>query len=732
MARLTEEEFTKIIDQQVDEAASWQEEHIADERQRNYEMYVGKNRQPAPDGRSQVVTWDVFETIESALPDMIEIFLATDQVAAFDPVGEEDVQFAEQATDYINHILLKQNPGFLIFHNWVKDALIAKLGIVRAYWAESEKVTCREYTGVSEMQLTQLLQVEGADIEEQKATDDPAEVQRREVVRGALNTLDPAVRQQAQMYLDSPVDQIYDVTITITRKKGQIYIDNIQPENFIVTPRAKTLKSADIVGEMKMLTRSDMLEQGWKKSDVKEAQSYDTTIRQDGSIGDALFDDASVWGDYGFEEPDDATEKVEVFDGFVRCDYDGDGIAEWRHVVRAGNLLLVNDEADEPDFCTITPILIPHSLIGMALADPVAPLQETTTAMQRQYQDSLYLANNPRTYVNTAAGVNLADVLNNRIGGIVRGTQPMANAISPLVTTNVSESALRGIEFADTRREQRTGLTRHNQGLDADSLNKTARGMGMLMTAGDRRKLMMARIMAETGVKDLFRLLLKLVTSNQDKPATIRLRNEWVQYSPSEWSPEMDVTIETGLGTGDKTQLLGTLQGVLAIQKEAMAAGIPLAGPKQLYNTLAAIMKASGIKGIDKYFIDPESPQAQQQAQQHAQNKGQETPEMALAQAQVKAAELQLQGKQMQIQADAQEATQDLQAKLQMKSADLAMKDKELQIKQVELQIKQAELELKRAEATEKARIAEREQTRRDVETADRVLTPSQPAGFPA
>jgi hypothetical protein len=701
MPKLSDEEFHKILDSQINEAASWQEEHLKDDRDRNYRYYLG-GADPAPEGRSQAVSWDVYETVESALPDLIEIFLSGDNVAEFEPVGEEDEAYSEQATDYINYIFLKQNPGFLIMNTWIKDALLSKIGIVRAYWAECEKVTKKDYTGIDEDQLTQLLSDPDSEVVEQSTSDDPQDVAARETASQMLNTLAPDMRAQVQAYLDSPVRQLYDVTIKTTRKKGRIYIDNVQPENFIVTPRAKNMGAADIVGEMKYMSRSDMREAGYPKAKVKEVQSFDTVLSEDGGIAQTANDETESARDTQ-EYPDDATEQVLVFDGFIRLDYDGDGIAEWRRVVRGGNLTLVNEEAEDHDFVVMSPILIPHRLVGMALADPVVPIQQSSTAMQRQYIDSLMLANNPRTYVNTQAGVNLDDLLNNRIGGIVRGQQPMQNAISPLVTANVADSALQGIEFMDSRREARTGITRYNQGLDADSLNKTATGVQKIMTAGDRRKLMMARIMAETGVKDLFRLLLRLVTSNQDKPATVRLRNQWVQVDPSPWSPEMDVTIETGLGTGDKSQLVAILGQILGIQKEALMAKIPLVDLKNVYNTLSQMIKAAGLKTPEKYFTDPEN--APPQPPQEAPN-DQDPNATALAQAQVESARLQLQGKQMQIQAD-----------MEKTAAELEIEKVRLQQQQVQLQIKQAELALKQAEARAKAGLAAREQDRKDFET---------------
>ena len=707
MAKLHEDQFHKILDGQIEEAISWQEEHYSRDRKRNYEAYLGQ-ADAAPAGRSQAVSWDVFETIEAALPDLIEILCSGDHIAEFEPVGEEDEQFAEQATDYINYVVMKQNPGFLIFNTWIKDALLSKIGVVRAYWATSEKVTTKEYTGISDDDLTQLLSAEDAEVIEQSQQDDERDVAQRAHMRAALNVMDPMQRQLADAYLQTPVRQVYDVTIRTTRKRGRVYVDNVQPENFIITPRAKTMAAADLVGEIKSLSRSDMRELGYDKEKVREIQSFEAP--QDRSAGIAqTATDESHDHNYDFDsEGDDATEEVRVFDGFIRVDYDGDGIAEWRRVVRGSNVTLVNEEAEGHDFAAMSPILIPHSLIGIALADPVVPIQTSSTAMQRQYIDSLMLANNPRTYVNTTAGVNLNDLLDNRIGGIVRGTQPMQTALAPLLTHNVADSALQGIEFNDSKREARTGITRYNQGLDADSLNKTATGVAKIMTAGDRRKLMMARIMAETGIKDLFRLLLRIVTENQDKPATVRLRNQWVQVDPSPWSAEMDVSIETGVGTGDKSQLIATLQGVLSVQKEALAAKLPIVTLKNIYNTLAAILKAAGLKGVDKFFTEPQEGQEGQ-----APGQPEEAPETALAQAQVEAAKIQLQGKQMQIEADRQKA-----------AAELEIERVRLQQKQVELQMKEKELAIKQAEALAKAQVAAREQDRKDVETAANLTRP--------
>lgn len=699
--KITEEEFEKTLDGAIQDATAWQEQNLGYDRQRNYEYYTGKMK-PAPAGRSQATSWDTFETVESALPDLVEIFLSNDNIAEYEPVGEEDEKYCEQATDYINYIVQKQNPGFLIFNTWIKDALLSKVGIVRAYWAKTKKVTVREYTGIDEDQLTQLLDGEGVEVLEQDSYSDPQDLKARAEARKVLNTLDINTRMQVQAALDAPPTKLYDVKIKRTVEKGRVYIDNVQPENFIITPRAKTVAASDLVGEFKSMTRSDMREAGYKESDLEDVRSFNNIVLDSDGLAQ-IMDNDSAANAFADQMPnDDATEDIFVFDGFIRLDYDGDGLAEWRHVVRAGNITLLNESADGPDFVTMSPILIPHRLIGMALADTVAPIQEMSTAMQRQYVDSLMLANNPRTYA-IENQVNMDDLLNNRIGGVVRIKS--AGAVGPLITANVAQSALEGIEFMDSRRELRTGITRYNQGLDADSLNKTATGVSKIMSAGDRRKVMMARIMAETGIKDLFKLLLKIVTDNQDQAATVRLRNEWVAVDPSPWSQDMDVTIETGLGTGDKSEIMAILQMILQTQKEAMMNELPIVDLSNMYNTMEAMLKTVGMKGINKYFKNPADPKNQQQQQKPPEP----TPEQAIAQATVQA--------------------EQIKAEVAMKriEADIALKSKDLEIKQVELQIKMAELQLRkeqaisdaelaRAKATHAAQTANRQEDRKDIE----------------
>lgn len=584
MAKMDKEKFRAVLEQQINSAYSWHNTAIRGDQRRNLQFYLGMPMGNEVDGRSQVISWDVFETIEGALPSFIEPFFSGDRIGEFLPRGTEDVAYAEQASEYVNWIIQTQNPGFLLFTDWLKDGLLSKIGVIRAKWVQQEPVK-QDYQGLTEEQLVLLMQEDGVEIID--ASSYPAPLPE-----------DPAM-QQANV--QPPM--LYDVSLK-RKQPGKIELRCVEPGKFIYSKGAKKLEDATLVGELVTYTKSQLREMGFPAKLVKELKSYDVT-------SDALAVDPSVDEDPEDDSADDSLNEVTLFEGFFKCDYDGDGIAEWRRVL-IGSEELENEECDGHEYAVWTPIPIPHRVTGLAMADPVAPLQQLSTALTRQYVDSLFLANNPRTYVNMAAKVNVEDVLSNRIGGVIRGNGPAQDAVQPIKTALVASESLQGIELAQTMRERRIGVTRYNQGLDADSLNQTATGVAKISNMADKRLMLTLRTFAETGVKQLFRLVLKLITRYQDMAQVVRLRNEFVTFDPRGWSSEMDVQIEVGLGTGDRTEELMALQQFGQYLQTVAPMG--LVGPQQAYEFGKALAKAAKLKGADeKFMIAPEQIQPKPQ-----------------------------------------------------------------------------------------------------------------------
>lgn len=590
MAKMNDDELRTLLQQEVSSAVAWSETALRREQERNLRYYLGMPMGNEVEGRSQVLSWDVFEVVESAMPSFLEPFFSGDKIGEFQPRTPADDAYCDQATDYINYIVKDANDGFLIFNAWIKDALISKVGIVRAEWEEEEPKRV-EFEALSDDQMALLAQDPNSEIIEHSARPVPGM---------------PAQNEAQQIM--GPMPKLHDVTV-LQKQVGCVNIENVRPERFLISRAAKSVQKARCVGELVTYTRSDLKEMGY--SQAMTVSSFEERILGEEGI-EQLRDDLS--GVLKVVDSADPTmEEVTLFRGFVKADVNGDGVAEYRRILAGGDVILENEEAEWHDYCVLTPIPIPHRVIGMGYADPAAEIQELKTALTRQYLDSLYRANNPKTYVNTDAGVNLDDLMSARIGGVVRGRGPAPNAVSPLVTTVVSKDALEGVQYADTMRETRLGITRYNQGLDADSLNKTATGVQKIMNAADKRQLMTLRIFAETGIRDLFRLVLKIVTKYQDQPQMVRLRDQWVPFDPRGWNADMDCIVSSGIGSGDKNETLMMLQQFGMFMQQAAQMGI--VQPQNVYEFGKMLAKNAKLKGAEEKLLTDPSTQPPKQPQ---------------------------------------------------------------------------------------------------------------------
>lgn len=672
---MTADRLLGVIQHELGAAAAWSTEHLQEDQVKNLQYYLGMPLGNEIKGRSSVVSWDVFEVVESAMPGFIEPFFSGDTIGKFEPRGPEDEAYSDQATDYVNHIIKQRNSGFLLFNTWIKDALLSKVGVVRGEWQE-EPPKRRRFSGLTDEQMTMLTQDSSAEL-----------VAHREYPVPGMPPMNPAQMVQA----GGRVPMLHDVEI-MAPQPGCVKLENVRPENFVLTSGIGSLDKARVIGEWAVFTRSDLVQLGIRQA--RTVQSYDmASAVLDGRL-DQVRDETAMELALADGAADESTEEIRLFKGFVRADWDGDGIAEWRRVLVGGgdDPILENEEADTHNYCVISPILIPHRVIGVAYADAARPLHEIKTTLTRQYLDSLYLANRPRTYVNMDAGVILDDVLNERIGGIIRGRGPAANAVTPIQTAAVSRDALEGLQVADNMRETRLGIPKYNPGLESDALHKTATGVRSVNNLVDKRQKMTLRCLAETGIKDLFRLVLRLVTEYQDVPAIVRLRGQFVPFDPRGWSPDLDVVIEVGVGTSDETETMMLLQQIGQYMGWAQQAGV--VQPRNVYEFGRMLIKNARLKGGDQRLLtDPRTlPPAQPQPD----------PKMAVEQ-------FKAQQDAMRFQAEAQQEQQRREAEARMQMAtDQNRQEMEARQKHLELQ-QAAQIEQMRqesAERTEQQRLA--------------------------
>ena len=578
-------EFQGIVRNEIEQALGHYDTEYSQDRIDAMDYYLGEpfgNEQP---DRSQVVSTEVSDTIEHIMPSLMRIFTQSEEYVRFAPHGPEDVAVAEQASDYCNWVINNDNRGFEIMHNWFKDALILKNGVVKFYWDEKTDIETEEYADLNDEELTVILA-------------DP-EV---EIVEQDERTLGEDMITPDGMMIPAPV--LYDIKVKRTKTDGKVCIENVPPEEFLITSRAKSLEDADFVAHRSSMSVSDLVQMGYSRDEIeKYAGVSDVETSEERT---SRFEDLE--GGAPYDSLDPTMRDVLVTECYIRSDYDGDGVAEFRRVLTVGNgyHVLENEECDHLPFAILSPILMPHRAIGRSVAELVMDVQLIKSTLMRQLLDNIYNTNNARV-VAVEGQVNLDDLLTNRPGGIVRTRT--AGAVQPLQVPEVSSSVFPALNYMDSVREQRTGISKQSMGLDADALQSTTATAVAAMQAASQGKIeMIARVFAETGVRALFRGILHLVTKYQNKEKIIRLRNNFVTMDPRQWDNMYDVQINVGLGTGQREQQLATLFQIAAKQEGIMATmgpNNPIVTPIQYRNTLSKIAELSGFKDASEFFQDP-------------------------------------------------------------------------------------------------------------------------------
>jgi hypothetical protein len=554
---------------------------LSNDRAEAIDYYLGQPFGNEEEGRSQVVSYDVQDTIESALPQLLKVFVAGDKVVQFDPKGPEDQDAAEQETDYINHVVMEQNEGFKIFYVWFKDALLSKNGYVKVYAEEEEEEEEYEYKGLTDAQLQMLASDENTEVLEHTGYPDPSVNMDVVYQQAAMNGVDPATVMQPMLH---------DVKLKVTEKETEIHIENVAPENMMISVEVNgpNLQDAKFVQHREVMQLADIAETFDKPLD------YIKSIMSD--LRDT-FEEESNARDIYDEEYDRAIESQEalVKDTYIKLD------GERYRVVVLGNTVLYKEKCEYVPFACITPMIMPHRHIGRSYADLTMDIQLIKSTLIRGQLDNMYLANNGRYAISDR--VNLDDMLTSRPGGIVRVEGDPGSGIMPLSHPPLPASSFGMVEYMDSMKEKRTGITAYNQGLDSNSLNKTATGVAQIMNASQQRIELVARTFAETGVKELFKLVHHLVRTTLTKPDIIRLRNKWVEVDPREWKARKDLSISVGLGAGNKDQQLMHLTSILNMQKEAIAVG--LTSPEKIYNALAKLTQNAGFKNPEEFWVNP-------------------------------------------------------------------------------------------------------------------------------
>ncbi len=627
--------------EKLDALAAMRASKLSSERAHAMDYYNGdmSRDMPAQDGRSRAVSTDVADTIDGLMPSLMEVFAGSDDVVRFEAFGPEDVAAAEQETDYVNHVFMQQNPGFLILYSFIKDALLSKVGIVKVWWEEREE-ECRE-TYLDQPDDAFALLVANPDIEivAHSMHPDPSYrpggpslqppfsglvVPPNQSAAGpaalpvpsapALAAPAPAAPAPSELDDDAPVPMLHDVTVVTRKTVAQARVEGVPPEEFGISRFARSLRDCGYCFHEVIKRAEDLIADGYDPDEIKAIPSYTMLTNPEELARDTVDEHLAAGGDEGINE---VNRQVKITEHYVRMDYEGNSKPALYRVTTGGDqgeVLTRNGEpeivrVDMPPFAAMTPVIVTHRFFGRSIADLVMDIQRIKTALLRSILDNAYLAVNPRVEVSEAHATEttLDDLLVSRPGGIVRTKMP--GGVNWQTVPAIAGEIFPVLEYADATREWRTGVNRQAQGLDANALQNTSATAAMqVYNASQARMKLIARIFAETGIRDLFSLLHAVIRKNGSQAATVRLRNQWVTVDPRDWKERNDLTINVGLGTGGKSERLAHVMAVINLQKEALAGGLSnLVTVQNLYNSAAEVVKLVDLKNVDQFFTDPKT-----------------------------------------------------------------------------------------------------------------------------
>jgi hypothetical protein len=606
---------------------------------------------PSLEGRSAAVSTDVADTVEGLMPTLMEIFCGGDDVVKFEPVGPEDMKAAEQETDYVNHVFMQKNPGFLVLYSMIKDALLSKTGIVKV-WTEEES-------------------------KEERATyyDQPDDA-------FAL------IAQNAELEIVAHTHHedtgLHDVEVVCRKAYKCHKTEGVPPEEFGIRRSARDIQNSGYCFHEVTKSEADLIKQRYDTKQVKGLPSYTQSDSTETNARDTVEEGNGAGGDDGVNQ---ANRLIRITEHYVLMDYEENDKPSLYKVTTGGEGGDILRRDGKPDiqpvtripFAAMTPIIVTHRFFGRSVADLVMDIQRIKTALMRGLLDNTYLAVNPRPEISEshASETTLDDLLVSRPGAPIRTRQP--GGLNWQQMPFVGGELLPVMQFMDAMREWRTGVTRQGQGVDPNALqNQVATIANQMHNAAQAKVKLIARIFAETGIRDLFSLLHAEIREHGDQAQTVRLRNEWVTVDPRQWKSRDDMTITVGLGTGTQAEELAKLQLLIGAQKEAVAVG--MVSKQNLYNSAKELVRLTGRKDPDAFFTPP-GKQPDPNNPDSAPIEPPPDPKMAEMQAKAEIEKLQAQA--------------DMQTQQQKTQAEIALAERKFQL---EREMKMLEAQLRREE----------------------------------
>lgn len=637
LKQMSEDDIQGIVSDAVSDAVDFLESEVVEARIKAQRYFDGETDIGEEEGRSKIVATKVRDTVRAIKPSLMRVFLSSENPVEYVPTSQEDVAMADQATKYAHYRFQELN-GYRLLNDAIHDALVKKTGVLKAYWENYDEASIHTYSNLTEEEMAVIVNEKGVTVIEQ-STEIKAEI------------------DEFGMQVEMPR---YTLKISHKKESGKMCIESVPPEEFFIDRNAKSIEDAYVVAHKTEMRVGDLVAMGY---------DFDKVSELSGNSTDDTFSDSEKFERQGYMEDDEeqtqdpSMKLVEVTEAYMKMDVYGTGQATMhRFILGGGNQELLDFEPwGEVPFAVFECDPEPHTFFGRSIADLVMNDQDSSTAMLRGVLDNVALTNNPSIDV-VEGQANIDDVLNNEIGAIRRIKSPGAITVNAIPF--IAGQTLSAIQYMDEQTEVKTGVTKASMGLDPNALaNTTATAAQLTAQQGAGQIEVIARNIAEGGMKRLFKLMLNLLVENSCEETMMRLNGQYVPIDPRSWNTAMDVTVNVGLGTGQEEQKHMALNQALQTQMQIWGTYGPSNGlvtMTGIRNTLADMLVLAGVRNTDRYF-NPMTPEMEQQlvaqAQQAQAQQPQMTPDaMAVVQAEQYKADKKAETDGLKLQIDAQKA----------------------------------------------------------------------------
>jgi hypothetical protein len=622
--------------------------------------------------RSTFVSTDVKDAIMLMLPSLVRLFGASENPVNLVPRSPADSDMAEQATSYVNYVFWNDNPGFLNLYGAIKDALTVRTGFLK-WWSEDEKeVKRKRFTNINLEQLQMLLAEDptakvvdlGKPIEQNavptpppigNSPPGPAPVPPPVPPPAGAGGPPPPMGPPAPMagpppggappgvqppgaaggpgppnaggppgglppgpMAGAPAPQLppgppppppvtlSHAVISYEVSKPLIKVAGVPPEEMRLDRWARSWATSRLVGHERIVPADQLIAMGYDRELITDnIQSSESTftvepqLRNPGRFMGTRMGDGCKYGEW-----------------YVKIDKDGDGQPELRRICTIGDdrQIVVDEEANRIKFALFSCDPTAHTIVGESLADYTKDIQRIKTNLMRAILDSAAESINPKTVINELL-VNPDDAMNDDLGAVIRTRGDPGATVMFTNTPFLGQAMTPVVQLLNDVLARRTGLTDAAKGLDPKALqSSTMIGVEAVINGAQERVELVARVLCETGFKDLFSGLFNEVCENPNQQRTLKINGKWTPYDTGTFDASMGVEVNANLGKGSDMVRLLALNQIKQDQQlimTQMGMSNPIVGFQELMNTQTDMLKLANIMNVGRYFKMPNPQQMQ-------------------------------------------------------------------------------------------------------------------------